>query len=396
MMQFLTWALLVGAGIACVMQGLGIWSAHRHLRMAKRTRRLPAYPSVSLLKPIKGVEEALEDNLRSFFRQDYPGAFEIVFASSEVDDLGMVVARRIADEFPTVPVRFVRSDPTFGLNPKVANLEGALSAATHDLVLQSDANVRVERDYLRRVVEELTESEAHLLSSVVIGTGERSIGAIFENLQLTSFIAPAMCAALHIGGVVCVVGKSMLFRRSELRRLGGLNLVRDILCEDFILGRAYQEAGMRAIMSPITVTNINRDIPVERFLSRHSRWLKMRAVVHAGGFLADLFANPVALVFFAFCVSGFDNNIGLLLLAASALKMYADASTIHLFRADPMPLGYLAWAPIKDIVMGFVWIYAAFSRSVRWRGRKLVFGKDSVLTPDERPRLVRVLARLLS
>ena len=73
---------------------------------------------------------------------------------------------------------------------------------------------------------------ASLLSSLVSGVGERSVGAAMENLQLTAYVAPGCCAALKLANIPCVIGKSMLFRRSELRELGGLALVKDSLAEE--------------------------------------------------------------------------------------------------------------------------------------------------------------------
>src|SRR5688500_17439275 len=129
---------------------LGFGAMLKHTARTFPPARDEDLPPVTLLKPIKGDEEALEANLRTFFEQDYPAPMQIVFASTEAGDPGMAVARRLAAEYPHVETRFVHSDAGFGLNPKVANLAGALAAAKHEMILQSDANVRVRRDYLRR------------------------------------------------------------------------------------------------------------------------------------------------------------------------------------------------------------------------------------------------------
>lgn len=394
-MIVLSWIFLLGAAASMVVYALGLWSTHRHYRQEPPTVGDEHLLPISLLKPIKGTEESLEANLRTFFAQDYPAPFEIVFATTEADDPGIEVARKVAADFPEVSARFVLSDPSFGLNPKVANLAGALAAARHDLVLQSDANVRVRPDYLRRIVGELIAREASLLTSIVVGVEERSLGAAMENLQLSAFVGPAMCAALHVAGVNCVVGKSMLLRREELDEVGGLEYVQDILCEDFILGQRYQEAGKKVVLSCTAVENVNQDIDVTQFLSRHSRWFKMTAVIHRVGFVAQLLANPVALLLAALVASGFDAWIAITLAAAVGLKLLGDAFLMWRTRGRPMRLAHLVVAPFKDVMMAFVWFHACFSRSVNWRGVRLRFGAESRLRPDDGALPIRVARRLL-
>ena len=396
MLEIASWVLAAIAAGSLALFYVGIWATVRHRRT--RVPLLPddQLPPVSLLKPIKGSEEELEPNLRCFFEQDYPAPFEIVFATTEEVDPGMDVARRVAMDYPQVPVRFVRSDPSFGLNPKVANLAGAMGAATHDLVLQSDANVRVQRDYLRKIVSELESADASLLTSLVVGQGEESAGAAMENLQLSAFIAPAMCTALHLAGIHCVVGKSMLLRRSELAAAGGLAFVRDILAEDFILGRRYAELGKKMVLSCTTIENVNRRIGVDQFLGRHSRWLKMRAVIHVGGFLADIGANPVALLGWAWLLSGLDAGFGAGLAAVALTKAASDAVLVRIARGTWMRPHHALLSPVKDTLMGLVWIYSIFSRSVEWRGVRLRLGRDSRLRPDQGALPVRVLRRVFA
>ncbi len=382
---------IAAVGISFVVYGLGIASLHRHVRAS----RAPAYegplPALSVLKPIKGEEDELRENLRSFLAQRYPGELEIVFAAADRDDPGLVIAREVAAEH-SVRASFVVSDESFGLNPKVANLHGALRAASHDLVLQSDANVRAAPGYLEAIVRELHAKEAALLTSLVAGVGERTPAAAMENLQLDALIAPGMCAALHVLGVDCVVGKSMLFRRSELDALGGLEHVKDVLCEDFVIGRTYGRAGKKIVLSATRIENVNRTTRLAQFLARHSRWLKMRAVLHVPGFIADLFANPIALAIAAAIAWGFAPPALALLGVAIALKVLGDAWLVRIVRGHPMKLAHLALVPVKDLLMLGVFVHAAFSRTVVWRGRTLRFGKDSVLvatTPDSVPASAR-------
>jgi ceramide glucosyltransferase len=394
-MSSLTTILLAASAFSLTFYLVVVASVVLHTRR-RGARELAEFPAVSLLKPVKGLEENLEACLRSFFEQDYPGALELVFASASRDDPAIAVARRLASAYPDVAVRFVLSDENWGLNPKVSNLQGALRAARHDLVLQSDANVWAPPDYLRSVVSEFVREDAALLSSLVSGIGERSAGAAMENLQLSAYVAPACCVALKVGNVPCVIGKSMLFRKSELRALGGLERVKDALAEDFLLGRHFAEQGEKVVLSATPIRNVNVDMPIERSLARHARWLKMRAVISPSAFLADIFTNPIALSLLSWLSAGCDGDLGLGLAGVVVFKGFMDGQLLRMVRGVPMRARHLVWAPVKDLLMFGVWLYASFSRSVCWRGIRLRLGADSQLLPDEGALPVRVLRRLLS
>jgi ceramide glucosyltransferase len=193
-----------------------------------------------------------------------------------------------------------------------------------------------------------------------------------------------------------VIGKSMLFRKSELRAVGGLELVKDYLGEDFLIGRHYEDAGKKVLLSANTIRNINTAIPVERFFARHARWLKMRAVIHAGGFIADFFANPVALTLLAWLSSGFDADVGMVLATVVLGKICIDGIIVQAVRGTPMAWRHLVWSPVKDVFLFGIWCYAIFSRSAEWRGIRFRMGADSQLLPDEGALPVRVLRRILS
>ncbi|MBI2898361.1 MAG: glycosyltransferase [Deltaproteobacteria bacterium] len=385
-MDLVAWILagIVGVSLAAYASGVGML-LRRTRRGAQALSEPEVFPSLSIIKPIKGTEEDLEANLETFFRQDYPGEMEIVVGSLEPDDPGLDVARRVAARHPEVRVRFVAGGPVLGLNPKVSNLANLTRVARFDLVLFSDANVRVGADYCRRIVGEMEREGGSLLTSLVAGVGERSMGAAMDNQHLTGFISPAMCFALVMAGITCVVGKTMLLRRSELEGLGGFDLVKDILAEDFVLGAAYQSAGKRVLLSPTPVFNVNVRTSVDRFMSRHARWLKMRAVLHVPGMLADLGANPIMLAALSVLATG-ARPISIAALAiASLAKPIGDAVACRRLRGASMALRYLALVPLKDILIGAVWPYALVSRTIEWRGVRLHIGKGSVLRPLHEP-----------
>ena len=341
---------------------MGDLETHAHGSAAGKLRPSGLEAALTVLKADQGLEEELELNLRSFFEQAYPAPLQFVFTSTEPNDPGMHLARRVAADYPALRVRFATSEAGFGVNPKVSNLAGGLRFAEHDLVLQTDANVRIRPGYLQAVVREYASTGAALLGSLIAGSGERSLGAVLDNIQLTTFTTPGICLAQELIGLPCVIGKSIVYRRSELDALGGFARVKDVLAEDYVLGQAYLQAGKRVLLSRLVVDNVNVDATLLRFLGRHSRWLKMRVVVHVGGFAADLLSNATFFVVLAAALSGVEPElVGLAALSHRRYKMWVDSRLIKRLRGRSLAARHLLCMPLRDLLLPCVWFYARCS-----------------------------------
>ena len=85
-------ALLAGSLIFCVLTVIGAWSY-----LAVKPAAGPDTIPISVLKPLAGTDEGLEQNLRSFFEQDYP-CFELLFAVREDSVPAAAVVRQLQRE----------------------------------------------------------------------------------------------------------------------------------------------------------------------------------------------------------------------------------------------------------------------------------------------------------
>src|SRR5205085_358337 len=120
-------------------------------------------PPVTVLKPLCGAEPGLHENLRSFCRQDYP-QFQIVFGVGDEHDPAIVVAARLKDEFPALPIDIVVDPRQHGHNRKISSLINMLKHARHDTLVMADSDARVGADYLETVTAPLLDEKVGLVT----------------------------------------------------------------------------------------------------------------------------------------------------------------------------------------------------------------------------------------
>jgi ceramide glucosyltransferase len=336
-------------------------------------------PPVSILKPLKGVDDRLLDNLERFCRLDYP-EYEVIFCIQGASDPALRVARKVKEAHPDRRIAIVVAECREGLNPKVNNMLPGYAAAKYPFLLISDSNVAPSPGYLREAVSHFRDPEVGLVSHLVRGVGARTLGARLESQHLNTFILPSVCLLDGMFSRQCVVGKSMLMRRADLDALGGLAGVKDYLAEDYILGERFRKAGWKVVVSSSPVDTVNVYRTVRQFLSRHARWNRMRVSIAGPAYFMELVTNPVGLSFILFAAAGGGPEAARLCVALAAAKAAMDAAL--LFRLGGMREARWAFlGPLRDAMAFGLWFFAFFSRNVEWRGRTLRIARGSRLVP---------------
>lgn len=348
----------------------------------KRSPASGPVPAISVLKPMKGSDPALYDNLVSFARQDYP-AFELVLGCEDTMDPALAVARRVQREYPSVQMTIVAGGRPIGHNPKINNLAQLCRAARHDWVLVSDADIRADERYLRALAAQTADPRVGLVSSVIATAGDKGLGATLDGIHMNGFIASSVCAADVLAGHPCVIGKSMLFRTSDLHKLGGLSIVKDVLAEDYLLGRAFMTAGRRVALSGHPIVSVVGSRSARAFFERHLRWSQMRRRISVGFYLGEPLLLPTPWLIGA-AIAGVLSHSAALFLSAVLVLALRSATEIH-FAGRLRRHGYGVTAVplvlVKDAVVLVAWMIGWFKTTASWRGTEFRIGRGSSLSP---------------
>ena len=339
------------------------------------------YPWVSILKPVKGVDDGLEANLESFYHLDYP-VYEILFAVDSWQDREVEIIRRVADRHPKIYTRILATGHHPTENPKIHKLTCLESESRGCLFWVTDANVRVEPDTLRCLVAEYKVSGARFIFSPILGAASRTFASLMENTSLNFFTSGNVITLWKIFSKPVVVGKSMLIEGAALKTLGGFKYFKDYLAEDYLIGKSFMESGFRVSTDYTWVANINQRATIKSFYKRMARWARLRYQLHRPAYLSEILLNPMVLALASLPVVG--AGFWWLVPLAIGVKVLLEYLNFVVVNAQDRGrwqnhLLFPLMVVTKDLIFLAVYLTPFFSSTVDWRGGRIKVGKNSLI-----------------
>jgi ceramide glucosyltransferase len=351
-------ALLAGSFVYLF---LSIVAAFRYLQA--RPPVLRSMEPISILKPLAGLDEGLESNLRTFFEQDYP-LFEILFAVREENDRAVAVVQKLQREFPHIPSRLLIAGESSYPNAKVFSLSQMLAVAANDLVVASDSDIRVGRDLLRKIAAEFQNPDLGVATCPYRTVPGHSIWSCLEATGLnTDFIAGILVARM-LEGMKFAVGATIAVRRTALEAIGGFDRLKDYLADDFVMGKFAAEAHYHVILSSHVVEHRIGNTSLCQNVSHRLRWLRSTRRSRPAGYIGQLFTMPFPL---ALLVCFANRSLWPVLLLTLLLRAFAayimSARVLHT---------KINWILLifEDLVGFCFWIAGFFGNTIVWRERR--------------------------
>src|SRR5690242_1509407 len=231
-------------------------------------------PSVTILKPLHGLEPRLRENLESFFRQEYPAPFELVFGVRHEHDPALGVVRELAASYPEIPVRTVTSGEPLWPNAKVYSLHCMLGAASHEYLIVSDSDVNVAPNYIASIVRPLLDPKVGLVTCVYRGVPGGGLWSRLEALGMSVELTSGVLVAEMLEGMKFALGPTMATRKECLAQIGGFAALGEYLADDFVLGNRIAEAGYNVVLSREIIDHHVLNESLTSSMQHQVRWAK--------------------------------------------------------------------------------------------------------------------------
>ena len=375
MMHSIAVIFMIVALLGCVSSSiyylLCLFSAAGFLRVRATVRSSgwpQSLPPITILKPLKGVDPEIYEGFRSHCQQDYP-EYEIIFGVSDPADPAVASVEQLQREFPERSIRLLVCPNVLGTNVKVSNLEQMMQLARHDHLIVNDSDIRVERDYLRRVIAPLAQERVGMVTCLYRGVPAPTLGSQLEALGIsTDFCAGVLVAQQVEGGVRFGLGSTLAFRRKELDGIGGFRSIVDFLADDYELGRRIADLGLQVTLSDIVVETHLPAYDLRGFLDHQLRWARGVRDARLGGYIG-LAATFGLLWGVLNVVAAHAAPWSWVVLAAVFLLRIAVAVAVGKSVLQDSRLPAQLWLlPVRDLLSVFVWIFSFAGHTVVWRG----------------------------
>jgi len=374
---------VLGAFSSVSYYALCLWSAAGFLRERKAagegTCSTQFVPPVSILKPLKGTDPEMYESFRSHCLQDY-SEYELIFGVSDPRDPAAELVERLKKEFPQRLIHLIFCPKNLGTNTKVSNLAQMLAVARYEYLIVNDSDIRVEPDYLRRVVAPLADPKVGMVTCLYRSVAGPTLGSRLESIGISSDFSAGVLAARQLErGIRFGLGSTLAFRRRDLEAIGGFEALADYLADDYEIGSRIAARGLEVKLSEVVVETFLPPYTLREFVDHQLRWARSVRDSRPWGSvgLGLTFGLPWALLALVFSLGA---AWAWELLAAVAAMRVAVALVIgSLVLQDRQVLRWLGLLPLRDVVALLVWLVSFTGHTVSWRGDSFELKKGKLV-----------------
>ena len=356
-------------------------------------------PAVSILKPLKGCDETTAASLVSWFTQHYAGPVEILFGVATANDPVCAIVRRLIAEYPDRPARLIICEKLAGMNAKAAKLAQLEKLAAHDLILISDADVRVPPDFLASFVAPLRDEPTALVNCFYRLANPATTAMRWEAVAINADFWSQVLQSQTLRPLDFALGAAILVRRTALNEIGGFQSLADCLADDYQLGHRIARQGHRIALCPVVVECWDVPQGWTRVWKHQLRWARTIRVCQPLPYFFSLLSNATFWPLLWFMaglpelsatakVHGAMHNFqfsfalpwgAMLAPTLCLLRIFLAQNLQRRFTPERELISQLWLVPVKDLLNVALWLGAFLGSTIEWRGRKMKLRRDGTL-----------------
>ena len=345
-------------------------------RRSVNTRTAPA---VTLLKPLKGRDENTADCIRSWLAQDYWGETQVLFGVASADDPVCELLSGLIAEYPAVNARLIICREALGTNGKVSSLIQLLRQAEHDVIVVSDADVFVPRDFLANVVAPLRDRSVGLVNCFYRLANPTNLPTRWEAIATNADFWSQVLQGQSIAPLDFALGAVMATRREELAKIGGFEALADHLADDFQLGnRVVRFAGKSIEVCPVVADCRSAPMSWQEAWTHQLRWARTIRVCKPLPYALSIVSNATFWPLFWVIIQPEDASLWTL--AVCLCIRIATALSLQNRLGRVAGQWWYWWLPpVKDLLQCALWVAAFFGNDIVWRGQRFRLQRDGRL-----------------
>ena len=400
-------ANIIFAVLALLSLALALWQwlAARNFPLHRRVGKVNFAPAISLLKPLKGCDATTAESLQSWFNQNYSGQTQILFGVADADDPVCKIVQEIIAKNPKCDAQLVVCEKLVGANAKVAKLAQLEKLAKHDLILVSDADVRVPPDFLANIIAPLRGEKVGLVNCFYRLANPSTTAMRWEAVAINADFWSQVLQLQSLKPLDFALGAAMLVRRETLAEIGGFPSLADCLADDYQLGHRIAKNGHRIALCPVVAECWDAPMNWREVWKHQLRWARTIRVCQPLPYFFSILSNAtlwpllwLASEFFKLTATtiqttkldSFQTSViavklpcGMMIAIAFVLIRICLAQNLQRRLTPERKLISPFWlVPVKDLLQAAIWFCAFTGNTVEWRGRKMKLRRDGTLVEE--------------
>jgi ceramide glucosyltransferase len=362
------------------------WLAARRFPLHRRVTDVSFAPAVTLLKPLRGCDATTAESLQSWCDQNYTGPMQILFGLANAHDPAGPMVRNLIEKNPGRDAQLVICAETPGANGKVSTLIQLERRAKHELILVSDADVRVPPDFMANIVAPLRDDQTGLVSCFYRLANPTTTAMRCEAVAINADFWSQVLQAATLKPLDFALGAALLTRRKLLAEIGGFTALANCLADDYQLGRRLAQNGRRLLLCPVVVDCWTAPMNWRDVWQHQLRWARTIRVCRPVAYFFSILSNATFWPLLWLMVSpGLSKTFCPPLVAAACLLIrIVLAQNLQRRLASSRGRAAPPWlVPVKDLLQVMVWAGAFMGNKIIWRGEQLKLHGDGTLVAEK-------------